>query len=86
MQRGSAIQAITEPSEAPANGYWDEPLPDGRARFRARIGGLHCSLCTGTIERALGRREGVAQVALEEPVLLEALRNQTRSSCSRWLT
>lgn len=43
----------------------DEPAarPD-RARIRARIGGLHCSLCTGTIERALGRLPGVEQVAV----------------------
>jgi heavy metal translocating P-type ATPase len=37
--------------------------PD-RARIRARIGGLHCSLCTGTIEKALGRLPGVDKVAV----------------------
>jgi heavy metal translocating P-type ATPase len=37
--------------------------PD-RARIRARIGGLHCSLCTGTIEKALGSRPGVDKVAV----------------------
>jgi len=37
---------------------------DGMARFRARVGGLHCSLCTGTLEKALGRRVGVAKVAV----------------------
>ncbi|ANK81420.1 MAG: copper-translocating P-type ATPase [Rhizobiales bacterium NRL2] len=36
----------------------------GRARIRARIGGLHCSLCTGTIEKALGRQKGVDKVAV----------------------
>src|SRR3546814_4237223 len=36
----------------------------GRARIRARIGGLHCSLCTGTIEKALGRQKGVDTVAV----------------------
>src|SRR3970282_769748 len=42
----------------------EEPAarPD-RARIRARIGGLHCSLCTGTIEKALGRLPGVHKVA-----------------------
>ncbi|MBI2753748.1 MAG: cation-translocating P-type ATPase [Betaproteobacteria bacterium] len=35
-----------------------------RARIRARIGGLHCSLCTGTIEKALGRHNGVDKVAV----------------------
>src|SRR5713101_3151547 len=33
-----------------------------RARIRARIAGMHCSLCTGTIEKALGRHEGVDKV------------------------
>lgn len=37
---------------------------DGHARIRARIAGLHCSLCTGTIEKALGRLDGVGQVAV----------------------
>src|SRR5437867_12960920 len=43
----------------------EEPAsrPD-RARIRARIGGLHCSLCTGTIEKALGGRPGVDKVAV----------------------
>jgi Cu+-exporting ATPase len=36
----------------------------GQARIRARIAGLHCSLCTGTIEKALGRMDGVGQVAV----------------------
>jgi hypothetical protein len=29
-----------------------------RRRIRARVGGLHVSLCTGTIERAVGRQPG----------------------------
>ncbi len=37
--------------------------PD-RARIRARIAGMHCSLCTGTIEKALGRHEGVDAVTV----------------------
>lgn len=36
----------------------------GRKKIRARIGGLHCSLCTGTIENALGRLPGVDKVAV----------------------
>lgn len=56
--------------------YWSEEpsnRPD-RARIRARIGGLHCSLCTGTIEKALGKRPGVAKVAVSlthEQALIE---------------
>jgi heavy metal translocating P-type ATPase len=37
--------------------------PD-RRKIRARIGGLHCSLCTGTIEKALGHMPGVDKVAV----------------------
>src|SRR6516225_8098 len=46
----------------------------GRRKIRARIGGLHCSLCTGTIERALGRKPGVDKVAVSlthEQALIE---------------
>lgn len=53
----------------------DEPAktPD-RRRIRARIGGLHCSLCTGTIEKALRRQPGVDTVAVSlthEQALIE---------------
>ena len=37
--------------------------PD-RVRIRARIAGMHCSLCTGTIEKALGRHDGVDTVTV----------------------
>src|SRR6266849_7763408 len=37
--------------------------PD-RVRIRARIAGMHCSLCTGTIEKALKRHSGVEKVAV----------------------
>jgi heavy metal translocating P-type ATPase len=56
--------------------FWsDEPskIP-GHRRIRAHIGGLHCSLCTGTIERALGKRLGVDKVAVSlthEQALIE---------------
>jgi Cu+-exporting ATPase len=57
------IATATEPASPPL--WADEPAsrPD-RARIRARIGGLHCSLCTGTIEKALGRKPGVDKVAV----------------------
>jgi len=42
-----------EPADAP-----------NRARIRARVAGLHCSLCTGTIEKGLGRLPGVERVAV----------------------
>ena len=59
-----AVAPEKEPAIGSDAGYWAEELPDGGARFRAKIGGLHCSLCTGTIEQALGRQDGVAQVAV----------------------
>lgn len=45
---------------------WSEELSarPNRRKIRARIGGLHCSLCTGTIEKALGRMPGVDKVAV----------------------
>ncbi|NJD68311.1 MAG: cation-translocating P-type ATPase, partial [candidate division NC10 bacterium] len=56
--------------------FWsDEPSKrPGRRRIRAHIGGLHCSLCTGTIERALGKQTGVDKVAVSlthEQALIE---------------
>jgi heavy metal translocating P-type ATPase len=66
----------TSTAVASAPRYWSEELssrPD-RARIRARIGGLHCSLCTGTIEKALGRQPGVDKVAVSlthEQALIE---------------
>ncbi|HWP34112.1 MAG TPA: cation-translocating P-type ATPase [Thermodesulfobacteriota bacterium] len=58
MKSATTSQALTRLwSEEPAS------RPD-RARIRARIGGLHCSLCTGTIEKALGKLPGVEKVAV----------------------
>jgi cation transport ATPase len=56
--------------------FWsEEPAKTpGHRRIRAHIGGLHCSLCTGTIEKALGRRPGVDKVAVSlthEQALIE---------------
>ncbi|MBI4183472.1 MAG: cation-translocating P-type ATPase [Proteobacteria bacterium] len=58
-----AIATAAEPAALPL--WTEEPAsrPD-RARIRARIGGLHCSLCTSTIEKALGRKPGVDKVAV----------------------
>lgn len=55
----------TTTSPDPSAPWSEEPSErPGRARIRARIGGLHCSLCTGTIEKALGRQKGVDKVAV----------------------
>jgi cation transport ATPase len=57
--------STTTTSQTTSRLWSEEPAsrPD-RARIRARIGGLHCSLCTGTIEKALGRQPGVDKVAV----------------------
>ncbi len=57
---------MSAPADTGAEQLWaEEPSSlDGHARIRARISGLHCSLCTGTIEKALGRHDGVDRVAV----------------------
>lgn len=55
----------TPTDTAPEQLWAEEPSAlAGHARIRARIAGLHCSLCTGTIEKALGRQPGVDKVAV----------------------
>src|SRR6266566_547728 len=51
---------------ASAFDLWSEEpsARSNRRKIRARISGLHCSLCTGTIEKALGRLPGVHKVAV----------------------
>jgi len=57
--------AISVTTDATFQAWTEEASPRvGRARIRARIGGLHCSLCTGTIEKALSRIAGVDKVAV----------------------
>ena len=68
------MSAIATVETAPH--FWSEEPASapGRRRIRARIGGLHCSLCTGTIEKALGHRPGVDKVAVSlthEQALIE---------------
>ena len=67
-----------------ASQLWSEEPSNvaGRRRIRARIGGLHCSLCTGTIEKALGKRPGVDKVAVSlthEQALIEYDPNVARA-------
>ncbi len=53
-------------ADSGAAALWDEEPSnlEGHSRIRARISGLHCSLCTGTIEKALGRIDGIDKVAV----------------------
>ncbi|MFH5824770.1 heavy metal translocating P-type ATPase [Georgenia sp. AZ-5] len=57
---------MTTPLETGTEQLWSEEPSHlaGHARIRARIAGLHCSLCTGTIEKAIGRLTGVDTVAV----------------------
>ncbi len=57
---------MTAPLDTGTEQLWAEEPSHlaGHARIRARIAGLHCSLCTGTIEKALGRQPGVDKVAV----------------------
>src|SRR5229473_609241 len=79
-----ATQTAPAMTAESASRFWSEEpskRPD-RRRIRARIGGLHCSLCTGTIEKALGRRPGVDKVAVSlthEQALIEYDPNKTRA-------
>ncbi|MDQ6892743.1 MAG: cation-translocating P-type ATPase [Acidobacteriota bacterium] len=64
--------------------YWSEEPSSSpsRRRIRARIGGLHCSLCTGTIEKALGKKPGFDKVAVSlthEQALIEYDPSVTRA-------
>ena len=54
-------------AEAPAAGYSADALGDGRTRFRAQVGGLHCSLCAGVVERGLREQPGVEEVSVSVP-------------------
>lgn len=61
---------------------WSEEATNDSSirRVRAHIGGMHCSLCTGTIERALGAKPGVQRVAVSlthEQALIEYDGGQT---------
>lgn len=67
----------------PSSPLWtQEPASRAdRVRIRARVAGMHCSLCTGTIEKALGRHPGVDSVSVSlthEQALVEYDPRQVR--------
>jgi P-type Cu+ transporter len=37
---------------------------DGLSRLQVKIGGMHCSSCVSTLQKAVGRREGVERVTI----------------------
>ena len=59
-----AMNTLTQANDA-IHPWAEEPSSrPNRRKIRAHIGGLHCSLCIGTIEKALGRIQGVDKVAV----------------------
>ena len=61
----AGYEVLEGPTPEPPRLWASEPSTiAGQQRIRARISGLHCSLCTGTIEKALGRMNGVGTVAV----------------------
>src|SRR5699024_8941351 len=69
-------------SEESSHRFWseEESHKPGYKRIRVRIGGMHCSLCTGTIEDALGRHSGVDKVSVSlthEQALVEYNKDTT---------
>ena len=64
--RREATVSVAAATDVATRPMWSEEPASrpGRARIRARIGGLHCSLCTSTIEKALRRKPGVDKVAV----------------------
>lgn len=61
----TATDAFRATSDMDIPLWTQEPAsrPD-RVRIRARIAGMHCSLCTGTIEKALKHHQGVDAVSV----------------------
>ncbi|WP_449405692.1 heavy-metal-associated domain-containing protein [Massilia phosphatilytica] len=62
----STAESTLEASSNLESPMWTQELgshPD-RMRMRARVAGMHCSLCTGTIEKALRQHPGVDAVAV----------------------
>jgi len=59
---------MSEATATPSPDVWldEEPRLDDRglAHLQVKLGGLHCSFCVGTIEKALTRRDGVEAVAV----------------------
>jgi heavy metal translocating P-type ATPase len=65
-------------------GFWEDEstTPEGHARLRAKVGGMHCSLCTGIIERTLRKQPGVHKVSVSLPheqALIEYDRERVRA-------
>ncbi|PSQ82494.1 MAG: heavy metal translocating P-type ATPase, partial [Bacteroidetes bacterium QS_7_67_15] len=80
---GAARANGTLSKEAQQRFWTEEPAQrPGRRRMRTRIGGMHCSLCTGTIENALSDNPGVDEVAVSlthEQALVEFDPRATRA-------
>jgi Cu+-exporting ATPase len=54
---------VTPSSGVRENGRQPPPVGEpGREKLQVKIGGMHCSFCAQTIERGVGRMDGVEQV------------------------
>jgi hypothetical protein len=51
-------------------GFWEDEstTPEGHARLRAKVGGMHCSLCTGIIERTLRNSNAPLETSITESI------------------
>ncbi len=60
--------SATTPEATPADESWlgerVRKAEDGTARLQVKLGNLHCSFCVSTIEKAVGRLEGVEGVSV----------------------
>jgi heavy metal translocating P-type ATPase len=63
--------------------FWEDEATsaEGHARVKAKVGGMHCTLCTGIVERALREQPGVQRVSVSLPheqALIEYDRERVR--------
>lgn len=64
--------------------FWEDEATtaEGHARLRAKVGGMHCSLCTGIVARTLRKQAGVHKVSVslpDEQALIEYDRERVRA-------
>jgi len=50
--------------------FWEDEgtTAEGHAWLRAKVGGMHCTLCTGIIERTLRKQPGIHKVSVSLPL------------------
>ena len=59
---------LADTQSADTQSWEDEsPTAEGHGRLRAKVGGMHCSLCSGIVESALRKKPGVRKVSVSLP-------------------